>query len=105
MYVCVCICMYVCMYAYMHACMYVFVYVLARVLNAVSGIFTEIDECESDPCQNGGTCNEGVNGYQCDCPPFISGINCETGKRCPMLGEGWCCADILPVRNATSLTF
>ena len=72
----------------MHVCMHVFVYVLARVLNAVSGIFTEIDECESDPCQNGGTCNEGVNGYECDCPPFISGINCETGKRCPMLGVG-----------------
>ena len=24
-----------------------------------------IDECASAPCQNGGTCNDGVNGYTC----------------------------------------
>ena len=26
-----------------------------------------IDECASNPCMNGGTCNDGVNGYNCDC--------------------------------------
>ena len=28
----------------------------------------EIIECESDPCMNGGTCIDEVNGYTCECP-------------------------------------
>ena len=27
-----------------------------------------INECESSPCQNGGTCIDRVNGFHCDCP-------------------------------------
>ncbi|KAF3848620.1 hypothetical protein F7725_015117 [Dissostichus mawsoni] len=26
-----------------------------------------IDECESEPCQNGGTCEDQINGYTCTC--------------------------------------
>ncbi|KFZ55929.1 Fibulin-7, partial [Antrostomus carolinensis] len=29
---------------------------------------TEISECSSSPCQNGGTCLEGLNQYKCLCP-------------------------------------
>ena len=27
----------------------------------------DIDECESDPCQHGGTCNDAVNSFNCSC--------------------------------------
>ncbi|XP_035685325.1 uncharacterized protein LOC118421892 [Branchiostoma floridae] len=36
------------------------------------------DECASDPCNNGGTCTDGVNGYTCDCAAGYEGDNCET---------------------------
>ena len=39
----------------------------------------DIDECASSPCQNGGTCNDGINMYNCDCVPGYSGGHCETG--------------------------
>lgn len=27
-----------------------------------------IDECAGDPCHNGGTCQDGINGFSCRCP-------------------------------------
>lgn len=35
--------------------------------------FTNIDECESQPCQNGGRCQDLVNGFLCHCLPGYSG--------------------------------
>ena len=43
-------------------------------------LFTDIDECVSAPCQNGGTCTDHVNSYLCQCAPGYSGLQCQTGK-------------------------
>ncbi len=36
-----------------------------------AGVVCEInlDECESEPCQNGGHCEDAINDYTCHCPP------------------------------------
>ena len=39
---------------------------------------TEVMECNSDPCRNGATCVELVNGYNCTCVPGYNGTDCET---------------------------
>lgn len=37
-----------------------------------------IDECASNPCQNGGVCNDEINGYTCDCGSSgMIGTHCE----------------------------
>ena len=41
---------------------------------------TDIDECSSNPCENGGTCNDAVDMYTCDCDAGYNGDNCETSK-------------------------
>jgi len=38
------------------------------------------NECISDPCQNGGTCNDAVNSFTCQCRDGYTGITCETGE-------------------------
>lgn len=34
----------------------------------------EINECQSHPCQNGGTCIDLVGHYICSCPPGTRGM-------------------------------
>ena len=43
------------------------------------GYFCEIDfnECSSDPCQNNGTCSEGINFFNCDCVQGFNGTICD----------------------------
>ncbi|XP_050067896.1 protein crumbs isoform X4 [Anopheles maculipalpis] len=38
---------------------------------------TNINECESNPCKNGG-CVDGVGNYTCECDPGFEGSHCET---------------------------
>lgn len=33
----------------------------------------EVDECESQPCQNGGTCTAVSGGFNCSCPANYKG--------------------------------
>ena len=40
-------------------------------------IFSDIDECASSPCQNGGTCVDGVNSFTCSCKPGFTGLTCN----------------------------
>ncbi|XP_038059359.1 fibropellin-1-like isoform X7 [Patiria miniata] len=43
--------------------------------------------CESDPCQNGGTCRDGTgNSYNCECAGGYQGLNCETAADTCVVG-------------------
>ena len=39
----------------------------------------DINECASNPCQNGGSCTNLLNKYTCSCPTGFQGTQCETG--------------------------
>ena len=39
----------------------------------------DIIECDSNPCENGGTCTDAVNGYTCKCVAGYTDRNCQTG--------------------------
>ena len=40
-------------------------------------VLDDIDECASDPCQNAGTCVNGVNRFWCVCVDGFTGSECE----------------------------
>ena len=37
------------------------------------------NECASNPCQNGGTCEDGLNLFTCRCPVNVTGVLCDNG--------------------------
>ncbi|CAH1248833.1 PRSS12 [Branchiostoma lanceolatum] len=41
------------------------------------GVVCDVDECNSNPCQNRGTCIDGVEHYKCQCVRGWVGIHCE----------------------------
>lgn len=41
-----------------------------------------IDDCPSHQCANGGTCIDGVNTYNCQCPPEWTGMELSILKLC-----------------------
>ena len=43
-------------------------------------IFSDINECDPNPCQNDGTCEDGVASFTCQCVPGYAGDTCDTGK-------------------------
>ena len=79
-YLCFLICI-VCMYVYgllpeiKHNNYYYYIIIINHVV-------VDTDECESNPCQHGGTCSDRVNYYACTCSTGSEGSNCETGKSC-----------------------
>lgn len=42
---------------------------------------SEIDVCESQPCEHGGTCIGAFNSYSCSCIVGTTGARCETGEQ------------------------
>ena len=49
-----------------------------------------MDECNgtngTNPCQNNGTCIDGINSYSCNCTAGFIGPNCNHGKEFSV----WC---------------
>ena len=42
----------------------------------------DVDECSSNPCENGGTCTVSIDEYSCQCVEGYIGANCERGSSC-----------------------
>ena len=42
--------------------------------------FSDIDDCMESPCNNNGTCVDGIASYKCECPLGFEGQDCETSK-------------------------
>lgn len=53
---------------------------IVEIVICVRLLFTDHDECKSNPCKFGGTCIDTVGSYICQCPPGRSGRNCDNGK-------------------------
>ena len=43
---------------------------------------SDIDDCDPNPCKNGGTCTDKVNSFTCACADGFEGDTCETAKAC-----------------------
>ena len=43
-------------------------------------LFTDIDQCNSNPCKNGGKCIDGINDFLCICTKEYSGKDCSESK-------------------------
>ena len=67
-----------------------------RVFQLVSPVFVS-DECTSNPCVNGGTCVDRVNGFNCSCGEGYSGDFCQIrlweAVCSPKVCEGGMCVD------------
>ena len=56
---------------------YLFIHAYTYLLNTYFN--SDINECSSGPCDNGGSCVDQVNHYTCHCKPGYRGGRCETG--------------------------
>ena len=43
-------------------------------------LWTDINECASNPCQNLGTCTDGINMFTCNCIQGFTGVTCQTSE-------------------------
>lgn len=43
-------------------------------------VITDLNECDSQPCKNGGQCQDGVAEFRCTCLTGFEGVDCGVGK-------------------------
>ena len=43
-------------------------------------LIADVDECSPNPCENGGTCTDGINNYTCACVPGYNDVKCSTSE-------------------------
>jgi hypothetical protein len=43
-------------------------------------LFSDIGDCSTGACLNGGTCVDGIHSFTCTCADGFSGNTCEIGK-------------------------
>lgn len=57
--------------------------------------FLEIDQCNPNPCKNGGTCKKQGSTYKCECTAEFQGRDCATGENCLFYScfNQWKCFD------------
>ncbi|XP_051025854.1 coagulation factor VII [Acomys russatus] len=71
-------------------------------------VYTDEDQCASNPCQNGGTCQDHLQSYICFCLLDFEGRNCEKNKNDQLIcanENGGCdqyCSDHLGTRRTCS---
>ncbi|KAH3812265.1 hypothetical protein DPMN_140691 [Dreissena polymorpha] len=41
---------------------------------------SDINECDPNPCQNGGECTDGINDYVCACVAGFNGKSCQISE-------------------------
>ena len=56
---------------------------LYDTINNSNILIPDLDECESDPCRNNGTCLDKLGKYVCTCDNGFTGKNCEIGTNSP----------------------
>lgn len=68
--------LFVCFYFILFFFLIVYIYSVI-IFFSYSGAKCEsdINECDSAPCQNGGVCRDRVGGFQCQCKPGFVGKN------------------------------
>ncbi|XP_066263213.1 uncharacterized protein [Branchiostoma lanceolatum] len=60
-------------------------------------VVCDVDECNSNPCQNNGTCIDGVEQYKCQCAHGWVGVHCKIRDECnsnPCQNNGTCIAGV-----------
>ena len=62
------------------SCKYETFILIIYTINFYKHLFIDIDNCQPNRCQNGGSCTDLVKGYTCSCAAGYTGDNCEAGN-------------------------